>query len=64
MAEHCLPKIKILQSNCPVIIDTVDVHYSRLYLKYQVTKDVKDLRKAEETKRREIKIKLTMSISG
>lgn len=54
VAEYYLPRIKILQPNCPVIIDTVDVHYSRLYLKYQITKNMGDLKKAEETKKREL----------
>lgn len=56
VAEYYLPRIRIIQPVCPIIIDTVDVHYFRLYLKYQITKEMNDLRKAEETKRRELDI--------
>lgn len=53
-AKHSLPKIKLLQPACVVIIDTVDVHYLRFYLKYQLTSDINDLHKAEKTKREEL----------
>jgi glycosyltransferase involved in cell wall biosynthesis len=56
IAEHYLPRIKILQPSCPVIVDTVDLHYLRLHRKYQITKDSKDLRVMEETKTRELAV--------
>ena len=56
VAEYFLPRIKILQPSCPVIVDTVDVHYLRLHRKYQVTKDIQDLRLTEETKARELSV--------
>ena len=55
-AEYYLPRIKILQKNCPIIIDTVDVHYLRAKLKFEITKDMNDLQKSAETKRRELDI--------
>jgi glycosyltransferase involved in cell wall biosynthesis len=55
-AKNVLQKIKMLQPACPVIIDTVDVHYVRLYLQYQITRDLNDLRKAETTKKEELDI--------
>jgi glycosyltransferase involved in cell wall biosynthesis len=56
VAGYYLPRIKILQPSCPVVVDTVDVHYLRLHRKYQVTKDIQDLRLTEETKARELSI--------
>ncbi len=56
LAENYLPRLKIMQPKCPVIIDTVDVHYYRAFSKYEITGNPEDLRKAEETKRRELAI--------
>lgn len=55
-AKTTLEKIKMLQPACPVIIDTVDIHYLRFYLKYQLTKNINDLQNAEDTKREELDI--------
>ena len=55
-AEHFLPMIKLLQPSCPVIVDTVDIHYLRFHRKYQMTKDVNDLLLSEKTKNRELTI--------
>jgi glycosyltransferase involved in cell wall biosynthesis len=54
MAEKYLPRIRLLQPKCPIIIDSVDVNYYRAFAKYGVTRNPEDLKKAEETKWREI----------
>jgi len=54
MAGHYIPRIRILQPQCRVIVDTVDIHYRRAYSKYGVTKNPEDLANAEKTKREEI----------
>ena len=56
IAENYLPRIKILQPSCHVIVDTVDVHYLRLHRKYEVTKDINDLQLADSTKQKELSI--------
>ena len=56
IAEHYLPRIKLLQPSCPVVIDTVVVHYLRLKRKYEMTKNKDDLQMAEKTKVRELYI--------
>ncbi len=56
LAENYLPRVRIIQPKCSIAIDTVDVHFSRLFLKYQITKDIKDLREAERTKKREMDV--------
>ena len=56
IAENYLPRIKILQPSCPVVIDSVDLHYYRQSLKYEMTKDREDLRRAREIKTRELAI--------
>lgn len=56
IAEHYLPRIKLLQPSCPVIVDTVDVHYLRLHRKYKINKNIEDLRVAEKTKTKELAI--------
>ena len=53
-AEHCLSNIRILQPRCPIIVDSVDIHYHREWLKYKVTGVQKDLEKSIETKKREL----------
>lgn len=55
-AEYYLPRIKLLQVGCPIAIDSVDVHYVRERRKYEITWHSDDLRRAIETKRRELKI--------
>ncbi|MBE0669594.1 MAG: glycosyltransferase [Anaerolineales bacterium] len=56
IAEYYLPRIKLLQPSCPVIVDTVDVHYLRLYRKCELNGNQNDRRIAEETKKRELAI--------
>lgn len=56
IAEDYLPRIKLLQPSCYVIVDTVDVHYLRLLRKYDLTKDEIDLCEAESTKKKEMSI--------
>ena len=56
VAGYCLPVIKIVQSNCPVIIDSVDLHYRRAFMKYSVTKSGDDYDNANKIKENEIKI--------
>ena len=56
LAEYYLPRIKLLQPSCSVIIDTVDVHYLRFHRKYEITKNDNDLRIADEAKKRELAI--------
>lgn len=56
IAEYYLPRVKMLQPTCPVIVDTVDVHYLRFRRKYELTKDEKDLRVAETARSRELAI--------
>jgi glycosyltransferase involved in cell wall biosynthesis len=56
IAEHYIPRIRLLQPSCPVIVDTVDVHYLRLHRKYKINKNIEDLRVAEETKTKELAI--------
>jgi glycosyltransferase involved in cell wall biosynthesis len=55
IADHYIPRIKILQPKCHVIVDTVDIHYRRAYTKYLVTKNPEDLSVAEKTKREELR---------
>jgi O-antigen biosynthesis protein len=56
IAEYYLPRIKLLQPSCPVIVDTVDVHYLRLLRKCKLNGDQNNLNIAEETKKRELAI--------
>lgn len=56
IAENYLPRVKLLQPSCYIIVDTVDVHYLRLRRKYDLTKDANDLSEAESTKKKEISI--------
>ena len=56
IAEVYLPRVKIMQPSCYVIVDTVDVHYLRLRRKYDLTKDANDLTLADTTKQEEISI--------
>jgi glycosyltransferase involved in cell wall biosynthesis len=56
IAELYLQKIKLLQPSCPVVVDSVDVHYLRFLRKCQITNDVNDIAEMEETKKRELAI--------
>ena len=49
-AEHCLSNIRVLQPRCPIIVDSVDVHYYREWLKYKLTGAPEDLTKSLETR--------------
>jgi len=55
-AEHYLDRIKILQPECRVVVDSVDVHYLRLRLKYNMTKDDTDQTVYLETSERELNV--------
>lgn len=55
-AEYFLPRLRILQPRCRIIIDTVDVHYSRLHSKWLLSGNAEDRKIAEETKTRELDI--------
>jgi glycosyltransferase involved in cell wall biosynthesis len=54
IADHYIPRIRILRPNCHVIVDTVDLHYRRAFSKYDVTRKPKDFSAAEKTKRKEL----------
>ena len=56
VAKSHLPWIRKYQPNCLVIVDSVDLHYVRERLKYEVTANASDFRKAVETKRVELSI--------
>ena len=56
IAEDYLPRVKLLQPSCYVIVDTVDVHYLRLRRKYDLTKEANDLSEAEFIRKKEISI--------
>ncbi len=53
-AEYYIPRIRIIAPGCPIIVDSVDVHFYRQMLKYNVTNDSADLQIALQTKRREL----------
>ena len=55
-AEYYIGRIRILQPDCRLIVDSVDVHYLRLQLKYELTKDEADLAIYRETKERELAV--------
>jgi len=56
LAEHYLPWIRILRPRCPIIIDSVDIHYFRENLKYNITNNSEDLERAIRTKNRELSV--------
>jgi O-antigen biosynthesis protein len=56
VAEQYLPRIRLLQPSCKIIVDTVDVHYLRLHRKFKLTKDINDFQLAEATKAKELDI--------
>ncbi|MDD2541273.1 MAG: glycosyltransferase, partial [Desulfuromonadaceae bacterium] len=55
-AGFYLDRIRILQPECRVVVDTVDVHYLRLKQKYDLTKDEGDYATYLETKEKELRI--------
>jgi len=54
MAEFYLDRIRILQPECRVVIDTVDVHYLRLKQKYDLTGTDADQSVYRATRKREL----------
>lgn len=56
IAEHYLRPVRILRPACPILIDSVDVHFHRERLKYDLTRFPGDLRKATDTLRREMRM--------
>lgn len=56
IAEYYLPRIRILQPECLVIIDSVDVRHLRERLKYEITGKEDDLKRSIEIKNRELNI--------
>ena len=56
MAEDYLPSIRILRPRCPIIIDSVDIHYFRENLEYNITNNSEDLERAIRTKNRELPV--------
>lgn len=56
VAEHYLPRIRMVRPRCPVIVDTVDVHYRRAFTKHDVTKCDTDLYAAEKIKKNELAV--------
>jgi glycosyltransferase involved in cell wall biosynthesis len=56
VAEYYVPRVRLLQPACRVIVDTVDVHFLREEMMGRVTGDPQILREAVETKRRELRV--------
>ena len=54
IAEYYLERIRILQPECRVVIDSVDVHYLRLKLKYEVSGRQEDYAEYLKTMAREL----------
>lgn len=55
-AEYYLDRIRILQPECRVVVDSVDVHYLRHQLKSDLTGDAADHAVYRETKKRELAV--------
>jgi len=55
-AQYCLNQIRILQPNCRVILDSVDIHFYREEMKYKLTKDDADRQKMIKTKQEELDV--------
>ncbi|MDY6952010.1 MAG: glycosyltransferase [Thermodesulfobacteriota bacterium] len=55
-AEYYLPRIRLLRAGCPIVIDSVDVHYLREKLKYDISGHKEDLKRCSETRKRELTI--------
>jgi O-antigen biosynthesis protein len=56
MAEYFLPRIKLLQPGCRVIVDTVDVHFLRVMMMRRVTGNLAALGNDAENKKRELSV--------
>ncbi|MCG8431214.1 MAG: glycosyltransferase family 4 protein [Candidatus Omnitrophica bacterium] len=53
IAEYFLPRIRILNKNARVVVDSVDIHYCRELSQYELTKKKEDYEKALQTRKRE-----------
>jgi len=56
IADYYLPRVRLIQPRCPIIVDTVDVHYIRKYSQSNITKNNDDIENANITKDIETKI--------
>lgn len=56
LAEYYLPRVRLVQPTCRIIVDTVDVHFLREEMMGRVTGDPDILRKAMDTKERELRV--------
>lgn len=56
VAEYYSDRIRLMQPECRVIVDSVDVHYLRLLSKYELTGTSDDLARYEATRRREVNV--------
>lgn len=67
-AEYYLPRLRLLQPHCKVVIDSVDVHFLRERMKAETTGKSMDFVKAETTKVRELaiysKADLVVTVTG
>jgi len=55
-AINLIEKIRILNSRCIIVVDSVDVHFYRFRLKYELSKEHNDFKSYSETKKQEIEI--------
>lgn len=55
-AEYFIDRIRIVQAECRIVVDSVDVHYLRLQLKYDLTKAEADRDIYLQTKDRELAV--------
>lgn len=53
-AEHTIDKIKLLQPQSKIVIDSVDIVYARLFAKAKLVNDNLSFNQAEEIKKREL----------
>jgi len=56
IADHYIPRIRMLRPNCRVVVDTVDIHYRRAFSRYGLTGEARDLEAAERTKKEEVAV--------
>jgi len=55
-AEHYIDRIRFTQPECKIVVDSVDVHFLRLKLKYNLTKEKLHYNNFIETKDREMAV--------
>ena len=53
-ADYFMPRIRLMQPDCRIVVDTVDVHFLREEMAGRVTGDGALLERAAETKRQEL----------